>query len=82
MAAHAGAPVLPVAYQPKVAAVLAEAGIAPVAIALDDLRRPDFDASAALQIARAHPAGVGAQIRAQALDAIRDLLPAALGMRA
>lgn len=82
MAAHAGTPVLAVAYQPKVAAVLAEAGIAPAAIALDDLCRPDFDTSAALQIARTHPAGVQAQTRAQALAAIGDLLAAAMGGRA
>lgn len=82
MAAHAGAQVLPVAYQPKVAAVLAEAGIAPAAIALDDLCRPDFDTSAPLLMARTHPAGISSDTRAQALAAIRDLLPAAMGARA
>lgn len=74
LAAHAGAPVLPVAYQPKVAAVLAEAGIAPAAIALDDLCRPDCDASAYLHIARTHHVGVAGAIRSQALAAIRNLL--------
>lgn len=82
MAAHAGAQVLPVAYQPKVAAVLAEQGIAPASIALTDICKPDFDTGRVLQLARAHPAGVSPQTRAQALAAIRDLLPGGSGVQA
>lgn len=81
MAAHAGAQVLPVAYQPKVAAVLAEQGIAPASIALTDICKPDFDTGRVLQLARAHPAGVSPQTRAQALAAIRDLLPGDSGVQ-
>lgn len=82
MAAHAGAKVLPIAYQPKVAAVLAEQGIAPASIALYDICHPRFDASAPLRMSRAHPAGVSPKTRTQVLAAIRDLVTEQTGMRA
>lgn len=75
MAALAGAPVLPVAYQPKVAAVLGEAGIAPHSIALKALQSPDCDTGTALAIAVQHGAGLRPETRAQALATIRALLP-------
>jgi polysaccharide pyruvyl transferase WcaK-like protein len=73
-AALAGAPVLPVAYQPKVASVLSEAGIAPNSIALEALKTRDFDTGPALAQVFRHTAGPRPEIRTQALDAIRDLL--------
>ena len=74
-AALAGAPVLPVAYQPKVAAVLSETGIAPHSLALAQLQSPDFDTGPVLAQAIGHGAGLRPETRAQALAAIRDLLP-------
>jgi len=74
LAALAGAPVLPVAYQPKVSAVLAEAGIAPHAICLADLKAPEFDTCPALEQAIRHQAGLRPMVRTHALAAIRDLL--------
>jgi len=73
-AALAGTPVLPVAYQPKVASVMAEAGIAPNAIRLVDLQDPDRDTSPVLAKAIRHPAGLCPETRSLALAAIRDLL--------
>lgn len=73
-AALAGAPVLPVAYQPKVAAVLSETGIAPQAIALEALQAPEYDAAPALARATRHGSGLRPESRAQALAMIRDLL--------
>jgi len=73
-AALAGTPVLPVAYQPKVASVMAEAGIAPNAIRLVDLQDPDRDTSPVLAKAIRHPAGLCPATRSLALAAIRDLL--------
>jgi polysaccharide pyruvyl transferase WcaK-like protein len=53
-AALAGAPVLPVAYQPKVDAVLREAGIGPYPVALADLQAPEYDTGPALALATRH----------------------------
>lgn len=73
-AALAGCPVLPIAYQSKVAAVLSEQSIAPNAVALDTLRHPNFDAGTALAQAVQHGVGLRPGTRVQALSAIRDLL--------
>lgn len=75
MASLARAPVLPVAYQPKVAAVLSEAGIAPHSIALEALQSAAFDPAPALARAVGHGARLCPETRARALDVIRDLLP-------
>ena len=75
MAAIAGAPVLPVAYQPKVASVLNEAGVAPQAIALKALQSQDFDTGHMLALTGEYGVRPRAQVRAQALAAVRDLLP-------
>lgn len=74
MAALAGAPVLPVAYQPKVAAVLGETGIAPKSIGLEVLHAADFDAGPILDTAIRHGAGLRPEIRTQVVEAVRDLL--------
>lgn len=74
-AALAGAPVLPVAYQLKVAAVLSETGIAPHFLGLAQLRSPDFDTGPVLAQAIGRGTGLRPETRAQALAAIRDLLP-------
>lgn len=79
MAALAGTPVLPVAYQPKVAAVLAEAGIAPQAIRLVDLQAPEDVIGLVLAQAIQHRASLRPETRTQALAAIRDLLPGQSG---
>lgn len=81
-AALAGAPVLPVAYQPKVAAVLSETGIAPHSIALTELHAPELDTDPALAQAIGHGTGLRPETRAQALAMIRDLLPGAHGGQA
>jgi polysaccharide pyruvyl transferase WcaK-like protein len=73
-AALAGTPVLPVAYQPKVASVLAEAGISTNAIRLVDLHATDRDLSPVLAKAIRNRAGLCPEIRLRALAAIRDLL--------
>lgn len=75
-AALAGTPVLPVAYQPKVKDVLCDAGIAPLAIALDALCDPDHDTRPALTQAIAHGARLRPDLRAQSLAALQRLLQA------
>lgn len=73
-AALAGAPVLPVAYQPKVSSVLLEQRVAYQAIALDELQSPDFDAGATLIQSINHGAGLRPETRTRVLAAIRELL--------
>jgi polysaccharide pyruvyl transferase WcaK-like protein len=74
-AALAGAPVLPVAYQPKVAAVLRETGIVPQALAMEVLQSPEFDTASTLSLAIRQGGCLRPETRTQALAAIRDLLP-------
>jgi polysaccharide pyruvyl transferase WcaK-like protein len=75
MAALAGAPVLPVAYQPKVVAVLSETGIASQAISLTDLQSLEFNTATALAQAIEHGSGLRPETRELALSSISDLLP-------
>jgi polysaccharide pyruvyl transferase WcaK-like protein len=77
MAALAGAPVLPVAYQPKVADVLRTADIAPRVIHLTDLHNPGFDHAAAVAQSVARGATLQSGLQAQAQAAIRDALSTA-----